>query len=177
MATIWKDIMQIEPRQPQMHSNYLENVGNWDKSWQWPFSLILERCMANRLSKPSLATTFPALFRIISNTEELLSEVSSKKGIHSTMGISVQKEVIQNWEKESLDELKELFFIFIFLISELKELLDTYLSRLTMKEALTFYFGRGIVQTNSPSNPCMSCPDLNLMVAVLKQFMDLSGTM
>lgn len=31
MATIWKDIMQIEPRQPQMHSNYLENVGNWDK--------------------------------------------------------------------------------------------------------------------------------------------------
>lgn len=102
VSPVWKDIMLVQTRQPLIHSNYLGNlgfkVGNghsilfWKDEW---------------LNKPSLALSFPVLFRTICNKEETHGEVIQKKSTSQKWEFQFRRR-LYDWEITNLNELKEL---------------------------------------------------------------------
>lgn len=99
---IWRDIMQVQTRQPQMFETFMENaklkVGDgrtilfWKDIW---------------LGTTTLSSLFPTLYGILNNNEEKLSDVLARKDVSFQWDFDFRRS-LYDWESVSLTELRNL---------------------------------------------------------------------
>lgn len=96
MSALWTDIIEIHLRQPHMFAKYMENVkinvGDGKNILFWKDNWLNESC---------LAVAFPTIFRLITNKEESLNEVLSRKEDIMHWEFQFRRRLYQ-WEEEAL---------------------------------------------------------------------------